>query len=136
MKRRIVALLLALLAVQTASLIGPAYACGCGAMVPDEGSRIGVDRESSVVRWDGRTEEIAMRFTVGGDARRAAWIMPVPGRATVRLGNPGLFPELSALTRPERRTRTHFWPRGRDWPFSFGLTGGAAAAPPPGGPSV
>ncbi|MEU8436687.1 DUF2330 domain-containing protein [Streptomyces sp. NPDC029216] len=132
MRRRIVALLLALLATQTVSLISPAYACGCGAMVPDRGSRIGVDRESSVVRWDGRTEEIAMRFTVGGDARRAAWIMPVPGRATVRLGNPGLFPELAGLTRPERRTRTYFWPRGGDWPFSSGA-GDTAAAPAPGG---
>ncbi|MEU3727453.1 DUF2330 domain-containing protein [Streptomyces sp. NPDC031705] len=136
MKRRILALLFALLTTQIVALVSPAYACGCGAMVPDGGSRIGVDRESSVVRWDGRTEEIVMRFTVGGDARRAAWIMPVPGRASVELGNPALFPQLADLTRPERRTRTYFWPRGTDWPFSSGSSDGVGAALPGAGAPV
>ncbi|MET9608185.1 DUF2330 domain-containing protein [Streptomyces sp. NPDC006512] len=136
-KRRIPALLFALFLTQAGALISPAYACGCGAMVPGDAARIGVDREASVVRWDGRTEEIVMRFTVGGDAREAAWIMPVPGRATVRLGDAGLFPELADLTRPEHRTRGYFWPRDKDWPFSSGgrdTVGGAA--PGAGNPSV
>ncbi|MBD3576940.1 MULTISPECIES: DUF2330 domain-containing protein [Streptomyces] len=137
MKRRIPALLLALLATQAASLVSPAYACGCGAMIPDGGSRLGVERETSVVRWDGRTEQIVMRFTVGGDARRAAWIMPVPTRATVDLADAGVFTELSRLTAPERRTRHYFLPRSGDWPFDFvdGATAGAmpgAGAPPVG----
>ncbi|MEU9375460.1 DUF2330 domain-containing protein [Streptomyces sp. NPDC048255] len=130
MKRRVLALLFALLVTQLGSLISPAYACGCGAMVPDGRSRIGVDRETSVVRWDGRTERIVMRFTVGGDAHRAAWIMPVPGRATVELGDGEVFDELARMTRPERRTRSYFWPRSGDWPFSSGRGDGAAAALP------
>lgn len=130
MKRRILALLFALLATQVGALAYPAYACGCGAMVPDSQSRIGVDRETSVVRWDGRTEQIVMRFTVRGDARRAAWIMPVPGRATVELGEAKTFGELEWLTRPERKTRGYFWPRGRDWPFSSGRGDGASASAP------
>ncbi|GHI83611.1 DUF2330 domain-containing protein [Streptomyces xanthophaeus] len=130
MKRRILTLLFALLVTQLGSLISPAYACGCGAMVPDGQSVIGVDRETSVVRWDGRTEQIVMRFTVGGDARKAAWIMPVPGRATVELGDADLFGELAQMTRPERRTRTYFWPREDDWPFSSGRRDGAGAMAP------
>ncbi|MFE6834199.1 DUF2330 domain-containing protein [Streptomyces sp. NPDC057705] len=130
MKRRIPALLLALLVTQLGALVNPAYACGCGAMVPDGQSRIGVDRETSVVRWDGRTEQIVMRFTVGGDAHRAAWIMPVPGRATVELGDGDMFGELRDLTRPERKARHYFWPRDRDWPFSAGRGDLAGAAPP------
>ncbi|WP_327260756.1 DUF2330 domain-containing protein [Streptomyces sp. NBC_01232] len=131
MKRRIPALLFALLVTQLVALVNPAYACGCGAMIPDGQSRIGVDRETSVVRWDGRTEQIVMRFTVGGDAHRAAWIMPVPGRATVELADGKMFDELSRLTRPERKTRSYFWPRERDWPFSS-RTGDTAGAPMPG----
>ncbi|WP_411102797.1 DUF2330 domain-containing protein [Streptomyces sp. cmx-4-9] len=130
-KRRILALLFALLATQLGSLISPAYACGCGAMVPEGGSVIGVDRETSVVRWDGRTEQIVMRFTVGGDARRAAWIMPVPGRATVELGDAEVFGALADMTRPERRVRTRFWPREGDWPFTSGGRD-TAGAPAPG----
>lgn len=130
MRRRIAALLITLLATQAGALVNPAHACGCGAMVPDRQSRIGVDRETSVVRWDGRTEQIVMRFTVTGDAHRAAWIMPVPGRATVELGDGKVFGELVRLTRPERRTRSYFWPRGGDWPFSS--RGDTAGAPPPG----
>lgn len=129
-RRRAGLLLFALLATQLGSLVSPAYACGCGAMVPDGTSRIGVSREASVVRWDGRTEQVAMRFTVGGDAKRAAWIMPVPGRATVRLGDAMLFSRLVDLTGPEYRTRGHFWPRRGDWPLDGGRGDAAGAAPP------
>ena len=50
---RLLTLLLALLATQLGSLVAPAYACGCGAMVPGDQQRIAVGREVSVVRWDG-----------------------------------------------------------------------------------
>ncbi|MER6999663.1 DUF2330 domain-containing protein [Streptomyces sp. NPDC000410] len=120
----------ALFALQLGSLIAPAYACGCGAMIPDGKSRIQVDHETSIVSWDGRREDIVMRFTVNGDAPSAAWIMPVPNRATVELGDEELFRELSYDTEPEERTRHYFWPRGGDWPFSSGDGSSAGAAPP------
>ncbi|MET9434447.1 DUF2330 domain-containing protein [Streptomyces sp. NPDC006551] len=123
-------MIVALLALQLGSLVAPAYACGCGAMVADRAQRIGVDRETSAVRWDGRTEEIVMRFTVRGNAERAAWIMPVPSRADVALGDGALFDELDRLTRPEHRDRHYFWPRGDDWPFADRDMDGAGAAPP------
>ncbi|CAL9431663.1 DUF2330 domain-containing protein [Streptomyces sp. enrichment culture] len=126
---RLLALVLGLLGVQLGTqLVAPAYACGCGAMVPDERQRVRVDREESVVRWDGRQEQIVMRLTVSGDARRAAWIMPVPHRATVRLGDPGLFEELADATAPVHRDRHYFWPRHGDWPFVE--DGDLAGAPP------
>ncbi|MFC8507443.1 DUF2330 domain-containing protein [Streptomyces sp. NPDC057411] len=131
-------MLVALLALQLGSLVAPAYACGCGAMVTDRMARIGVDRETSAVHWDERTgtEQIVMRFTVHGDADRAAWIMPVPHRADVTLGDPALFDELAGLTAPEHRDRDYFWPRGKDWPFAWGDADGAGAAPPPGAGGV
>ncbi|MFI8822756.1 DUF2330 domain-containing protein [Streptomyces sp. NPDC053431] len=131
-------MIVALLALQLGSLVAPAYACGCGAMVTNQMARIGVDRETSAVRWDERTgtEQIVMRFTVHGDADRAAWIMPVPHRADVTLGDPGLFDELDRLTAPEHRDRDYFWPRGDDWPFATGDTAGAAAPPGKAGSGV
>lgn len=126
---RIATVVLALLALQLGSLVAPAWACGCGAMVPDEARRVGVGREESAVRWDGLQEEIVMRLTVTGDAERAAWIMPVPHRATVRLGDPRLFDELHAVTAPVRRDRYHFWPQDGDWPLV--TSGDGAGAPPP-----
>ncbi|MFI9149334.1 DUF2330 domain-containing protein [Streptomyces sp. NPDC053367] len=140
---RVPTVLLALLGVQLgAQLVAPAYACGCGAMLPDAGQRVQVDREESVVRWDGEAagdgdregaggrEQILMRLTVGGDARRAAWIMPVPHRATVRLGDPGIFDELASATAPVHRDRHYFWPREGDWPFDSPTSGDTAGAPP------
>ncbi|MEU6216389.1 DUF2330 domain-containing protein [Streptomyces sp. NPDC047022] len=114
--------------------MAPAYACGCGAMVPDGRQHVTVSREVSAVRWDGKQEDIVMRLTVAGDAHKAAWIMPVPHRATVRLGDSALFDELDTATAPRIRTRHYFWPRGHDWPFA-GESGSAsnqegAAAPP------
>ncbi|WP_245769286.1 DUF2330 domain-containing protein [Streptomyces indicus] len=124
------AVLLALLVLLLGSLIRPAYACGCGAMVPGEGSSISVDRELSAVRWDGRRQEIAMSLSVRGDAREAAWIMPVPSRADVRLGDRALFDELAELTAPIHKKRFYFWPREGDFPFSAEESdGGGAGAP-------
>ncbi|MBC9712533.1 DUF2330 domain-containing protein [Streptomyces sp. TRM66268-LWL] len=128
--RRILAVLLALLALQLGSLISPAYACGCGAMVPNENTSIAVDREVSAVRWDGARQDIAMRLSVRGDAREAAWIMPVPSRADVELGDRALFDELAELTAPVHKESTYFWPRAGDFPFSSEESDGAGAGAP------
>ncbi|MGW2420178.1 DUF2330 domain-containing protein [Streptomyces sp. NPDC001709] len=129
-RARILSLLLTLLGIQLTWLIAPAYACGCGAMVPDPATQISVANEQSVLRWDGREEQIVMRLTVNGDARHAAWIMPVPHRATVRLGDPALFDQLATAIAPVHRTRDYFWPKNGDWPFDDRDM--AADAPAPG----
>ncbi|MFI6682057.1 DUF2330 domain-containing protein [Streptomyces sp. NPDC050485] len=133
--RRALLVALALVALQLGSLVAPAYACGCGAMVAQSGRQLSVRQETSAVRWDGRSEQIVMRLTVDGNARRAAWIMPVPSRATVKLGDRRLFDELESLSAPVHRTRSYFWPRGGDWPLDGGRADGAgapsAAAKPP-----
>lgn len=131
-RRRVLAVVLALLATQIGSLVAPAYACGCGALIPDTARRVGVSREVSVVRWDGTQEQIVMRLTVDGDSDRAAWVMPVPRRATVKLGDPALFDELDAATAPVHRTRYHFWPEDGDWPLVSGGGGPDTGRPPPG----
>jgi hypothetical protein len=123
---RVLAVAVALLTLQVGSLVAPAYACGCGAMVPDQNRHVSVNRETSVVRWDGHQEQIVMRLSVAGDARTAAWIMPVPHRATVKLGDSALFDTLDTATEPEHRTRSYFWPRDGDWPFDDPDTSGAA----------
>ncbi|MEV6176304.1 DUF2330 domain-containing protein [Streptomyces sp. NPDC052015] len=128
---RLLTLLLALAATQLGSLAVPAHACGCGALVPGGGQRVAVHREASIVRWDGEQEQIVMRLSVGGDADRAAWIMPVPNRATVKLGDAEVFSQLTDAMAPEERTRYHFWPRDGDWPLT--TDDGAGAAPPPPG---
>ncbi|MFI6014022.1 DUF2330 domain-containing protein [Streptomyces sp. NPDC051243] len=123
-RSRALTVAVALFALQAGQLVAPAWACGCGAMVPDGARQVTVGREESVVRWDGRREQIVMRLTVHGDAERVAWIMPVPRRATVRLGDPALFDELHDVTAPLHRERRHFWPRDDDWPL---LTGDASS---------
>lgn len=81
------------------TLLMPASACGCGAYIPSEGSAR-VTEERALIRWDGRTEDIVMGLSVGGESEEAAWILPVPARATVKLADPKLFEELENLTRP------------------------------------
>lgn len=133
---RVLTVVLTLLGIQLGSLIAPAYACGCGAMIPGARQRVSVGREESVVRWDGSSEQIVMSLTVDGDADQAAWVMPVPHRATVKLGDPALFTELRSATAPVHRDRYHFWPQNGDWPLvtgdgrSVGAPPGAGAASP------
>ncbi|MEU6085705.1 DUF2330 domain-containing protein [Streptomyces sp. NPDC047085] len=128
-RARILAVVLALLGIQLGWLVAPAYACGCGAMVPEASQQIAVASEQSVLRWDGRSEQIVMRLTVSGTAEDAAWIMPVPHRAAVRLGDPALFDQLGKAIAPVHRTRHYFWPRNGDWPFDDSDAAGDAAPP-------
>lgn len=131
-RRRVLAVVLALLATQIGSLVAPAYACGCGALIPGTAQQVAVAREVSVVRWDGTQEQIVMQLTVDGDSDRAAWVMPVPRRATVKLGDPALFDQLDTAAAPVHRDRHHFWPQDGDWPLVSGDGGPEAGAPPPG----
>ncbi|WP_329398468.1 DUF2330 domain-containing protein [Streptomyces melanogenes] len=137
--RRIGLLMGALLALQVVSIVSPAYACGCGAMVHGTGTELAVRQETSAVRWDGRGEQIVMSLTVDGNAPKAAWIMPVPHRATVTLGDRALFSDLERATAPVHKDRDYFWPRAGDWPFTHdhhpvgeGAAAPSAAAPPVG----
>ncbi|MFI6582030.1 DUF2330 domain-containing protein [Embleya sp. NPDC050493] len=138
---RVLRLVLAVVSIQVLMVAQPAWACGCGAAVPAGGRTLTVGRETSVVRWDGRVEEIDMQLTVSGDAESAAWIMPVPSRASVTLGNSALFGELERVVAPVERVRHYFWPRAGDWPLSDDSGGGdrsprAGAAPGAGGVEV
>ncbi|WP_316776804.1 DUF2330 domain-containing protein [Streptomyces sasae] len=127
---RLVAVLLIFAGIQLGRLAAPSSAFAAGALVPDARQQLAVGREESVVRWDGTREQIVMRLTVTGDADRAAWIMPVPHRATVALADPALFDQLHTLTTPVNRTRYHFWPQDGDWPLT---TGSSTPPGPPGG---
>ncbi|WP_075735524.1 DUF2330 domain-containing protein [Streptomyces acidiscabies] len=108
--------------------VAPAYAGG--ALIAGDDRRAAVTREVSVVRWDGAREQIVTRLTVAGDAPDAGWLLPVPARASVELGDPALFDQLAAVTVPSYRTRQHFWPQDGDWP----LTSGVDRGPLPPGP--
>jgi hypothetical protein len=99
--------------------VQPTEACGCGAYVPHDGDGF-VSQEQALLRWDGATEQIVMSLGVLGASKEAAVIMPVPSRATVKLGDGKIFDQLRDLTKPlvriEKRSR--------------GLALGVGAAPP------
>ena len=58
------------------SVASPAWACGCGAYVPDNpGSSVADER--ALIAWDGAREDIVMSLSVMGSSDRAAWVMPV-----------------------------------------------------------
>ncbi|MCL4304194.1 MAG: DUF2330 domain-containing protein [Anaerolineae bacterium] len=87
----------------------PAEACGCGVYIPREGEG-SVVQERALVRWDGQTEDIVMALGVQGHSSEAAWIMPVPARATVKLGEVSLFDTLQELTQPRVEYRYGLMP--------------------------
>lgn len=86
----------------------PLYACGCGVYLPRESDSGGVLQERAIIRWDGQTEEIWMELDVVGQASEAAWILPAPARAEVKLGDPELFHLLYEWTRPLVEERRRF----------------------------
>ena len=102
-KKALIGLVLAILLVGL-SLPMAAEACGCGMVLPHEGS-VDVTQEQAIIRWDGQTEDIVMALQAQGNAKEAAWIMPVPGPAQVKLGDPGMFDFLQEFTKPREEYR-------------------------------
>jgi hypothetical protein len=117
-----------LLCFAVEAVVRPLHACGCGVYIPRESDGGGVQQERALVRWDGRTEDIVMELDVTGSTSAAAWILPVPGQAEVRLANNALFHDLFELTKPRIETvRRHAIPSfgaGSDYD---GVTAGSRA---------
>jgi hypothetical protein len=86
-----------------------ADACGCGIYIPREGEA-SVAQERALIRWDGRTEDIVMALGVLGQSKEAAVILPVPSRATVKLGDAKIFDALQDLTKPRVEKQLALFP--------------------------
>ena len=114
----------------TTSLAAPAWACGCGAYIPDQKGASVVD-ERALVAWDGSREDILMSLRVTGSSGSAAWVMPVPSAAQVSLGEAETFEELGRLTAPRIEYRDSWWPTF-NWLTAGGPSEGAMAGAPPG----
>ena len=65
-----------------------------------------VNQEEAVVELADGRQTVTMQFTASTTAERAAWVMPVPTKADITLGDPKIFTELERLTRPEYRHST------------------------------
>ena len=109
------------------NVASPAWACGCGAYVPDNpGSSIADER--ALIAWDGTTEDILMSLSVMGSSERAAWVMPVPSAARITLGDTEVFAELDRLTAPRVEYRDSWWPT-IPWLVWAGSASDTAGAP-------
>jgi hypothetical protein len=132
--RRVGAVLALLLGSVTTSITTPAWACGCGAYIPDHKGASVVD-ERALIAWDGSREDILMALRVTGDSDSAAWVMPVPSAAQVSLGEAEAFTELGRLTAPRIEYRDSWWPTF-SWLTTDEPSEGALAGASPGGANV
>jgi hypothetical protein len=131
MSRWVGALLVLLLTGLTAGLASPAWACGCGAYIPD-GPGASVVDERALLAWDGSAEDILMSFDVSGSSQAAAWVMPVPTAAQVTLGDAEAFDELARIAAPRVEYRDSWWPTfgwlGDDAPLLEAAAGAPSGA--------
>jgi hypothetical protein len=117
--RRILITAATLLSLQVITPLA-AQACACGGFVGDQ--KVQVKQETAIVELTPGRETVTMQFAAETTATKAAWVMPVPAKADLTLGDAGAFTYLDELTKPEYR----------DVPVSGSGTGGgdkAAAAP-------
>ncbi|MEE6170188.1 MULTISPECIES: DUF2330 domain-containing protein [unclassified Mycolicibacterium] len=130
MIRSACAALILLLVGLTANVAAPAWACGCGAYIPDTAGPAVVN-ERALLAWNGHREDILMSLNVRGQSNTAAWIMPVPSAADVTLGEESVFDELAQLTAPRIEYRDSWWP-SFGWLRGFAGAGGLVSAAAPG----
>ncbi|PXX09787.1 DUF2330 domain-containing protein [Mycolicibacterium moriokaense] len=128
MLRSVCAVLVMVLGCLVSGVAAPAWACGCGAYIPDKAGASVVD-ERAMVAWDGKTQDILMSFNVSGSSDKAAWVMPVPSAAKVTLGDTEVFDELARLTAPRVEYRDSWWPT-----FTWLLPGAASSLDTAGAP--
>lgn len=122
--QRLAAVLVAVLLGQLALVATPALACACGAIItPDPGARVA--DETSLARWDGHNETIAMSLTLTESPTTAAWFLPVPAKPTFELADPELFNRLAQVTAP----RIVQEPRHDDCSGDCAMPGAAAPSP-------
>ncbi len=114
----------------TTNVAAPAWACGCGAYIPDRQGASVVD-ERALVAWDGSREDILMSLRVTGSSDSAAWVMPVPSAARISLGEAEAFSELGRITAPRIEYRDSWWPTFR-WLTAGEESEGAMTGAPPG----
>jgi hypothetical protein len=127
MSRPIAVVLVVLAAAVLFNVASPAWACGCGAYVPDNpGSSVADER--ALIAWDGTGEDILMSLSVTGSSERAAWVMPVPSEARVSLGDTEAFEDLGRLTAPRIEYRDSWWPT-IPWLVWAGAASDTAGAP-------
>lgn len=77
---------------------GPAGACACGAAISD--ARFESVEETALVELSGGREAITLNLAAETEATSAAFIMPVPARASFELADGELFAELDDVSKP------------------------------------
>ncbi|MCP9272803.1 DUF2330 domain-containing protein [Mycolicibacterium arenosum] len=133
--RWVAAFLLLLVAASAVSVATPAWACGCGAYIPNAAGA-SVATERALIAWDGARQDVVMSFQVSGSSESAAWVMPVPSAAEVTLADAELFADLDRLTAPRVEFRDDWWPTF-DWlSTGYGDSEGSAGARAPSGVNV
>src|SRR3712207_3435000 len=88
--------------------VAPSSACGCGGFAGDP---VAVSEERALVVFDGSRETITMRFGLASPAQpggRSAWIMPVPSKPSLELGDNAVFGRIDGATGPERVKETRY----------------------------
>jgi hypothetical protein len=122
--RRILITVATLLSLQVITPM-TAQACACGGFVGDQ--KIQVRQETAIVELAPGKETVTMQFAAETTATKAAWVMPIPGRGDLTLGNAEAFTYLDEFTKPEYRdVRVD----------GAGGSGGARAAAAPGAAPV
>jgi hypothetical protein len=127
--------LVLLLGGLVSSVAAPAWACGCGAYIPDRAGASVAD-ERAMVAWGAKTQDILMSFNVAGSSDKAAWVMPVPSGAHVSLGDTEVFEELGRLTAPRVEYRDSWLPTFTWLSAGAASTLETAGAPPGAGVNV
>ncbi len=77
----------------------PAMACGCGGVVAPSGTETAVSHEVALITGDGSTETVHMQLTIDADADDLGLLVPTPAPATVSLGDPQVFADLTFAVR-------------------------------------
>lgn len=87
----------------------PAMACGCGGVVAEPGHRTTVDQETVLLTGNGTTETVHMQLSMKSDADDLGLLVPTPTPATVALGDPEVFSDLSYVIRPRPVEKFHLF---------------------------
>jgi hypothetical protein len=107
--RRVLAGGLVTLALLATSAVGPAYGCGCGAVVGPPETKVVASSERAIISWSGEREVIELTFDVDSESTAVGLIVPTPTPATITAGDLRTFELIESVIQPTVKVEKDWW---------------------------
>lgn len=83
-------------------LVAPQLVLADGIIIPPPDQNVTEAQQRAFIAYQGGVEDLFLTVEFSGDARKFAWLIPVPSRPEIKRGSDEIFTKLGEITRPKQ----------------------------------